>query len=968
MADLQKTIEIIFAGENRMSTSVQSVANDLSSLESAVGGLTGPLANLSASILTTEASILAAGAAMAAVAINEAGQFGDSVNEIGTLFNATTDQVDALSGQILTFSRDSVNSIDAINGAVYQAISTGTDWTEAVQLAAEAEKLATAGRADLIEVTKLLTGSLNAYGASTQDAADFSDALFVAVQKGQTTIPELASSLTQVTGIASAAEVPFSDLVAALAALTVTQGSTAESSTKLKALLSELLDPSDELITALGGVTLAGNGLDGVMAKLLQVTGGSAEEMVKLFGSVEAVQAALALANDAAGTYEGALAAMETRAGTVSKAVEAMAANLQNINQTLLNNIKVTLIEFGGPLLDGYKDVAQQLGNLFENLSPSVNKDVFAPLYAAFDEASGELTAFLKKVADALPLALAGVNFDALLDALGDLRKSISGVFDGLDLTKPEDLQKVIQFLVDGFTSLTKVSAGIVDGLKPFIQLLGDLIEEINKTEGGTKAFVGQILGFAQGLDNSLVPALGFAGDALNSIANVVLTLAGAKYLGAAVIGFGALGTAAGAAAIILGSEVYDALNSLNDKIETNRQSWANWNQAMSETSTWEEAVVQAAKLGESVTHLNEEFLKAFGVTADAVAKYGSVEAALKALGNTTTEVTGTFGETVFSITRQIEEYEKLGIKYDQIVEAAYDQVAVNKLQQKSITDLAAEYSSMTEAQKAVLTAGEKAVFQAAEWAKANGEITGTTEDVVAAFKENEKSTEALAEAYKLMSLEQRAALSTEERAAYVAAVEATYSANKDATDSTKELTKAEIEAQLTAKELAEIRLEELKAVQDYQLALEELASQERLQAMEFAFELNLEALKSDTEIALGIIDTINTAIESTGQLIGDLFGFLTNDDLDFSTKWAIERQIQLENQRRQEALDLQKRLTEALIEQMEARTAALERGDGLITIQADGLEPEIEAFMWKIIEKIHIKAVGDQSQFLLGI
>ncbi|MFC6672520.1 phage tail tape measure protein [Marinobacterium aestuariivivens] len=921
MADLQKTIEIIFAGENRTSASVQSVARDLDTLQSSVGDITGPLANLSSTILTTEASALALGAAFIGVAVNEAGQFKESVAEIGTLFNGTADQVGSLEGQILDFSRGSVSSIEEINGAVYQAISTGTDWNDAISLVAETEKLAVAGRADLVEVTKLVAGAMNAYGAATSEAADYSDVLFAAVQKGQTTMPELTASLGQVTGIAAAAQVPFDDLAAALAALTIYTGNTSESTTKLKAIFTELLKPSDELTAALDGVTVQGDGLDAVFAKLYEATGGNAQAMAELFGSVEALQGALALANDNAGRYADAQDAMAERTGIVVNAYDNMVEQLSKINQKLINNITATLAEFGGPLLDDYRDIAEQLGKVFEAISPSVNPEAFKPIYDELEALSADLTEFLKGVAEALPEALSQVDFRGLLDALGLLREEFGSIFEGLDLTKPEDLAIAVQFIVDSFESLTRVSAGIADKLAGFVRWIGEMIVKVNESDDAFKTFVGEVLGLSQ-IVNTLLPILGYASDALNGLSSVVLTLAGAKYLGATTAGFASMAAviatnpasliaAVGGASIVLGDFAADVFK-LSGVIDENRQSTENWTKAFAETSTWEEAVVRAKELGENVGHLNEVFIESYGVAATTVAHYGSIEAGLKAMETASNDY-------VSRLMAQNQAQEDAGAAaaetakdYDAIVEAVSEQTKV--------ADLATE------------------------------------------------STKELTEAFRLMSLEERAALSTDERELYVAAIEKTYAATDQAADSTREMSQAELEAQVTAQEVLEIRLEQLKATQDYQLALEKLASDERLQAMEFVFKLNLAEIESDTEKAVAIIDTINTAIESTGQLLGELFGFLTNDDLDFSTKWAIERQIELENQRRQEALDLQKKLTEALIDQMEARTAALENGDGLITIQADGLEPEIEAFMFKIIEKIHIKAIGDQSQFLLGI
>ena len=82
----------------------------------------------------------------------------------------------------------------------------------------------------------------------------------------------------------------------------------------------------------------------------------------------------------------------------------------------------------------------------------------------------------------------------------------------------------------------------------------------------------------------------------------------------------------------------------------------------------------------------------------------------------------------------------------------------------------------------------------------------------------------------------------------------------------------------------------------------------------------------------------------------------------------AILRQIDIENKNRESELKLQEKLVLAQVSMLEAKTEALRGGEGLITIQADGLEPELEAFMMAVLRRVQIKAAEDQSLYLLGL
>jgi hypothetical protein len=148
---------------------------------------------------------------------------------------------------------------------------------------------------------------------------------------------------------------------------------------------------------------------------------------------------------------------------------------------------------------------------------------------------------------------------------------------------------------------------------------------------------------------------------------------------------------------------------------------------------------------------------------------------------------------------------------------------------------------------------------------------------------------------------------------------------------------------------------------------MEEIASNERIKNIEAIVSLNVAQLEADVKRVEATFASIDTTIKSTGDLLGSLFGNLIGTDDPFKSS-KIESQIELENERRQKALDIQRQLAEAEIERIQAQTRALDRGDAIIKIDGTGLEPELEAFMWKILKKIRVMANAESSDYLLGI
>jgi TP901 family phage tail tape measure protein len=156
-------------------------------------------------------------------------------------------------------------------------------------------------------------------------------------------------------------------------------------------------------------------------------------------------------------------------------------------------------------------------------------------------------------------------------------------------------------------------------------------------------------------------------------------------------------------------------------------------------------------------------------------------------------------------------------------------------------------------------------------------------------------------------------------------------------------------------------------AAADYQLKLEEIASNERIANIEAQVSLNIAEVEANAQILEATMVSLSETINSTGSLISDLFSLQELPEWD-RFGFEVQRQIEDENEIRKQAAEDQSKLTQAQIDALRARTRSLERGDALIEISGDGLEPELEAFMWAILRKIQVRANADGAEFLLGI
>jgi len=177
-----------------------------------------------------------------------------------------------------------------------------------------------------------------------------------------------------------------------------------------------------------------------------------------------------------------------------------------------------------------------------------------------------------------------------------------------------------------------------------------------------------------------------------------------------------------------------------------------------------------------------------------------------------------------------------------------------------------------------------------------------------------------------------------------------------------------------TAKDQEKAMADQAKAVEKSKdetaklhLEMEKLASNERIKLIESTVKLDIAEFEYKAKIVEAAFESMNVSIESTGKLLGDLFGLLAKPDLSWSQMQAIEDQIEAENKLREKAFELQKKLTEATIQEIEARTKAFASGDALIKIDGAGLQPHLEAFMWEILRTLQTRVNADGLRLLLG-
>lgn len=286
--------------------------------------------------------------------------------------------MDRMKDQVRDFSEKFGVLPGEVLPALYQALSAGVPPENVFSFMETAQKAAKGGVADLQTAVDGITSVVNAYGGETLSAAEASDLMFTAVKLGKTNFDQLSRSLFNVVPQASALNLSFGQVTAALAAMTAQGVPTSVATTQLRQLLVELSkegSKTSETFKEVAGVGFAdfvaqGGSLEDALRMIQSAADGSGKKVQDLFGSVEASNAALSLLKGNA--FHEALDAMIGSAGATEEAFDTMEQTVS----AKIDRLKAKLSSFS-------IEVAQAFFDAFEGDSEGIQILLFKLLGVA---------------------------------------------------------------------------------------------------------------------------------------------------------------------------------------------------------------------------------------------------------------------------------------------------------------------------------------------------------------------------------------------------------------------------------------------------------------------------------------------------------------------------------------------------------------------------------------------------------
>lgn len=909
MADASKTIELIFNGIDKTGAATQAALRNLESFSSSAQVATQPLADFTLGAVKLEAGLLTAGVAMTAFAVKVAGDFDSSFRQLSTLFDGSAEDVAKYRADIQEYAAQSGKSMEDLMSALGAAVGSGVDYKDSLELIATAEKLSVATRADLTGTTEVLVSTMNAYGMSAKDAGQLADLMFQIIKDGKIEMNDLSQSLASVTPLAAAAGVGMKEVGAAIAVLTAAGMQPSSAIDALKSAISNIVKPSEQAkdMAAELGIqfdvsALKSKGLAGVLEEVALKTGGSADKMARLFGDVNGLSAVLSLTGPQAQKFGETILNMGNSAGAVAEAYAKMAGSMDISVQRVMNAFTGLMVQIGTPLLEGFGGVADAIAKMFQALGASVNGGALGDLVGYIKGLFGELEKSLQAVATNLPAALAQADLSGFKGGIDAIVQAFKGLFGSIDLGTVDGLTKAIELSGAAFLGLSKYVAGVIESFEPLFDLLLDVASGLEDADSGIFEFAGNLGGIATQV-NLLAGGVNGLLPSLEALLNIVLLKQGVGLVG----GFGKM------AGVLAGGSGLVAL------------------------------LGQAGLVG-----------------AAGAAGYAVGNLLVDPIDELVSKLTGsqtTLGGWIYDITHAGDAAEEAG---QGVTKAAVAMEEAKGAIERSGKSAGGASGSWEEAGKAVKGAGDAARDAVNPYAEANQKLL----DSVAA------SEKAAAGADKLAGANQAVAKYVAQTVPIIDAATGKVVGYEQQLVAVGSATAAmATKSGAAAGSLSKISDATGKAADQQRRWNEELLKMqhaEKMKLIEQATAIATERIKANAQVIQAAFESINTTISSTGELLGSLYGELSNQNS--STDYYLVRdQIEVENKRRQEALDLQKELTRAQIDELRARTKAVNNGDALIKIDGAGLQPHLEAFMWEILRTIQTRVNKDGMELLLG-
>lgn len=698
MADFQKTINILFTLTDEVSKNITGVGSGIDKFGKDLGNVAAPIANVTKKLLLLEAAIVAIGVAFAVKAFNESVKFEGALLDLQKVLSDSEGSATQYTGEIDALAlKYGESATDILQGAA-DIKQAGFDVSDAFLIQDAALKGAVISELEVNEATTLLIRGLKGFKAPAEDVNRILDLFNEVSNKNATNVRELAGGFAQLSPLAKKLGLSYEETIALMTPIIEVFGSGAEAGNALKIALTSLIVPTGPAADELERLGVAvkdssgelRNGRDIIFDTIKAMDGLSETQKVATLAILAGERQAARL-SESLGNLSGVTKVLEDQMGATGSATKEFNVRIQ-ASEKQIDRAGVAFDLLSRTIGDQFRVELTGLVTGFTDVSIAISKVASGggldPLFDAMRPHFAEWKALLTGIAKALPEAFESVDLGPILRSLGAFSDEFGGMFDGLDLTKPEDLAKVLNGLIENIASFIDINTGMFSVLLKVGSVIGDLVGWFLSLDSETQKVIGQF-GATSIAITAIVPIVSAVGVAISSltaiVSGVVALLAGPLGLAVAAAAAGvALGTLANLGVNKLTSTIsdgeFDSLGAaFHEWVTGSKESAAAMDEQILAIRKVNEKLKEQKIAQEAVLEPTEKMVDAMkgqeltsNLVTDAIKKYGNafevVEGKIIPL---TTNIAANTGEIIKN-KRVLNQMEKdllaLGVPYEELI------------------------------------------------------------------------------------------------------------------------------------------------------------------------------------------------------------------------------------------------------------------------------------------------------------
>ena len=457
-----------------------------------------------------------------------------------------SDNVDKLKPKLVTLSNElsgQASTLDLLT-ASYDLASAGFGKNaEITEILKAAQLGATGGFSDLATVTDATTSVLNAFGLEADQAAKIVDGFAQTQADGKIVVDQYAQQIGRIAPIAAGAGVSIDELNAAISAVTATGVPVESTFAGLRQVIASIQKPTGEaskVAEKLGidfsAAALKSKGFGGVLEEIVAKGGASADNLSKLFGSVEALTAIQPLLNDELVKFNEALANQSNSQGRAArdafKATNTIQGQLKRLSSAF-TNLVADGSEFGIVIRETLKITAVTV----EALGLAV-KATFAPFRALF--------AFIGEISNAVIGEFGGEAIDiviafekAWIFVKNAINENINSITE-LGKKAGQVVGKIVKAIFNAFRTIKefvegnpvlKFLLGQIDKIIPKIEIeveskdIKDLKKDLNDIDETTDKLSEKFKKIGEDIESGIVSNLADAVEGTKTLAQAAVSV-----------------------------------------------------------------------------------------------------------------------------------------------------------------------------------------------------------------------------------------------------------------------------------------------------------------------------------------------------------------------------------------------------------------------------------------------------------